>query len=171
MRLPKWIFAVWMLGLASGAMGEVQRIEIEASTDVLGGAAFCDVGGYRKITGRVYFVFDPGNAANSRIVDLDRAPRNAQGMVEAWGDFMVPHPKDPAEGERDCARGSERPRRQGGARVLQCGAIPVRSRDRGEFWGRAADAPRADHHRGRLAVRRAKAVGEVAPARPDREGR
>ena len=98
MRLPKWILAVWMLGLASSAMGEVQRIEIEASTDVLGGAAFGDVGGYRKITGRVYFVFDPGNAANSRIVDLDRAPRNAQGKVEAWGDFMVLHPKDPAKG-------------------------------------------------------------------------
>ncbi len=78
---------------SSIASSEVARVVIEHRVDVLGGRAFGAVGPYEKIVGRIYFVFDPTNPFNARIVDLDKAPRNAEGMVEAWANFMVLRPK------------------------------------------------------------------------------
>jgi hypothetical protein len=85
-----------ILGLAtpSDMWGEVVRIVIDERTDVLEGRAFGAVGPYEKIVGRVYFAFDPANPMNVRIVDLDKAPRNAAGLVEAWANFMVLRPKN-----------------------------------------------------------------------------
>ncbi len=80
------------------AAGKVVRIEIERREDVLGGRPFGAAGPYEKIVGKVYFVFDPGNPSNARIVDLDAAPRNADGLVEAWANFVVLRPKRPAPG-------------------------------------------------------------------------
>src|SRR5262249_23766197 len=53
-----------------------------------------------KLTGTISFVFDPSNPMNSRIVDLDKAPRNAEGKVEAWGHFMVLQPKQREKAQR-----------------------------------------------------------------------
>jgi len=80
------------------ASSEVVRIVVDRREDVLGGRSFGAVGSYEKIVGRVFFVFDPANPMNSRIVDLDKAPRNADGMVEAWANFMVLRPKADATG-------------------------------------------------------------------------
>jgi hypothetical protein len=74
---------------------EVVRVEIESREDVLGGQSFGAAGPYEKIVGKVYFVFDPSNPMNARIVDLDKAPRNRDGLVEAWANFTVLRPKDP----------------------------------------------------------------------------
>jgi hypothetical protein len=76
----------------------VVRVVIEARQDVLGGRSWGDVGAYERITGRVYFEFDPNDPINARIVDLALAPRNERGMVEAWANFMVLRPKDPSRG-------------------------------------------------------------------------
>ena len=46
------------------------------------------------ITGRVFFAFDPSNPHDRQIVDLSRAPRNAQGEVEAWSEFVMLRPVD-----------------------------------------------------------------------------
>jgi hypothetical protein len=83
---------------SSIASCEVVRIVIDRREDVLGGRSFGAVGPYEKIVGRVFFVFDPANPMNSRIVDLDKAPRNADGMVEAWANFMVLRPKADSTG-------------------------------------------------------------------------
>ncbi len=56
---------------------------------------FGNAGSYERITGRVYFAFDPRNPENRRIVDLDLAPRNSAGEVEAWSEFVILRPKDP----------------------------------------------------------------------------
>lgn len=80
------------------ARAAVQRVEVESREVVLGGAPFGSAGAYEKLRGRISFVFDPTNPANARIVDLDRAPRNADGMVEAQANFMVLRPKDPSLG-------------------------------------------------------------------------
>jgi hypothetical protein len=80
------------------ATAEVVRVEIERREDVLDGRAFGSVGPYEKIVGKVYFVFDPANPMNARIVDLDKAPRNKDGLVEAWANFMVLRPKNPVPG-------------------------------------------------------------------------
>ena len=52
---------------------------------------------YEEITGKVYFAVDPHLPHNQIIVDLDRAPRNAQGLVEFSSDFYILQPKDPAK--------------------------------------------------------------------------
>ena len=45
----------------------VVRVVIEARQDVLGGRSWGDVGAYERITGRVYFEFDPNDPINARI--------------------------------------------------------------------------------------------------------
>src|SRR5262245_12010516 len=72
------------VGLVTGAVGaraEVTRIEIASRTDVLGGRSFGDAGPYEKIVGKVFFAVDPTDPANKRIVDIDKAARDAAGRV------------------------------------------------------------------------------------------
>lgn len=85
--------ALVFLAVSTPTLAEVVRIEIERREEVLGGRAFGHIGPYEKIVGTIYFAFDPDNAMNARIIDLDRAPRNAQGRVEARANFMVLRPK------------------------------------------------------------------------------
>ena len=77
------------------ALARVVRVTIE-SRELLGrSASFGMTGAYERITGRVYYAFDPANPENRRIVDLDRAPRNARGEVEASSEFVMLLPLDP----------------------------------------------------------------------------
>jgi len=78
------------------ARAEVVRVLVERREDVLGGKEWGSAGTYEKLVGRIYFAFDPTNPANAQVVDLQWAPRNGDGMVEAWADFMVLQPKDPS---------------------------------------------------------------------------
>lgn len=75
-------------GLASA---EVTRVEILARSDI--GAS-----GYEKITGRLHFAVDPGDARNRVIADIELAPRNASGQVEFSSDLSILKPKVPAAG-------------------------------------------------------------------------
>ena len=90
--------AVLLAASASAARAEVVRVEIERRVVLLDGRSFGPYGPYEKIVGVIYFAFDPDNPYNARIVDLELAPRNADGMVEAWANFMVLRPLRPAPG-------------------------------------------------------------------------
>jgi alpha/beta hydrolase family protein len=86
-----------VLALASSpASARVVRVEIATRADVAGGKAFGDAGPYEKIVGRVFFAVSPGAPQNRRVVDLDRAPRNAGGEVEFSADLFLLKPKDMA---------------------------------------------------------------------------
>src|SRR5207247_4192644 len=87
------LLAVGVLAGATLAGAEVRHVTIESRVDLLGGRPFGAAGAYEKLTGVVDFAFDPANRANGRIVDLERAPRNAAGFVEARATFMVLRPK------------------------------------------------------------------------------
>ena len=76
----------------------VVRIVVDRREDVLGARPFGAVGPYEKITGTIYFALDPRNPKNTRIVDLEKAPRNADGSVEAWANFVVLRPKNSQRG-------------------------------------------------------------------------
>src|ERR1700733_5040293 len=90
------IVVVLGMAFAPAAMrAEVTRVEITSKQDVLGGKSFGTVGAYEKLTGKVYFAIDPNNPHNKIIVDLDKAPRNAQGKVEFSADIFILRPKDP----------------------------------------------------------------------------
>lgn len=79
-------------------LGEVVRIEILSRETFAEGMEFGDVGAYEKIRGRLHYAVDPGNWANRRIVDIDLASRNAEGLVEFVGDFFLMKPIDLSKG-------------------------------------------------------------------------
>jgi len=97
-RIRLWGLLV-LLGLlvTPPADGRVLRVEVDRRVEVLGGQAFGAHGAYELVEGRIYFAVDPGNAANRRIVDLSRAPRDSAGRVRAWANFTVLQPVDPAQ--------------------------------------------------------------------------
>jgi hypothetical protein len=79
---------VLLLTAAASASAEVRRVIVSTRQEVLGGD-------YEKLGGTVELELDPTHPANAAIVDLDRAPRNARGRVEASADFMVLRPRRP----------------------------------------------------------------------------
>ena len=80
--------------LAATADAKVTRLEITSRADVADGKSFGAAGPYEKIAGKLYFEVDPKAARNRQIVDLDKAPRNARGMVEFAADVFILKPKD-----------------------------------------------------------------------------
>jgi hypothetical protein len=96
MRIVLILLLITML--AGIAQARVVRVEITSRADIENGKPFGNAGPYEKITGRVYFVVDPSNLHNRQIVDLDKAPRNAQGEVEFSSDLYLLKPKDMAKG-------------------------------------------------------------------------
>ena len=77
---------------------DVTRVDVQRREDVLGGKSFGSAGPYEKIVGKVYFAVDPNNPHNKIIVDLDKAPKNAQGKVEWSADLYILRPKDASKG-------------------------------------------------------------------------
>ena len=89
------VFAVLLL--ASAAYADVLSVEVTERVRVED-AGFGDTGAYEQIVGTITFGIDPDHPRNQVIVNLDRAPRNAQGLVEATGDLLILAPADPARG-------------------------------------------------------------------------
>src|SRR6266478_7419950 len=99
MRCARFLaFLVLAAVLTQPLSARVVRVEITSRTDINNGKAFGLAGPYEKIVGRVYFAVDPANPHNRQIVDLDKAPRNAQGEVEFSADLYLLKPKDMAKG-------------------------------------------------------------------------
>src|SRR6267154_1517550 len=90
------VAVIALFGLCAEA--RVTRVEIISRGDVADGRAFGLAGAYERIIGRVYFAVKPENIHNRQIVDLDKAPRNAQGEVEFSADLYLYKPKDMARG-------------------------------------------------------------------------
>ena len=79
--------------------GSVLRIEItERLTPVFGGTVFGDVGAYECLSGTVFGALDPTHPSNSGIVNLGKAPRDAEGMVPYESAFSILKPIDTAKG-------------------------------------------------------------------------
>lgn len=64
------------------------------------GHEFGASGAYERLTGRVHFAVDPAHPAQAGIVDLDKAPRNGDGLVEFVSDVIILKPADPARGNK-----------------------------------------------------------------------
>jgi hypothetical protein len=73
-------------------------VEINSRCPFVGGATFGDVGAYERIEGVASGVLDPGHPRNRGIALLDRAPRNADGLVSYRSDFVLLRPADAAKG-------------------------------------------------------------------------
>lgn len=83
---------------ASSAHAEVVSLKILKRELFAGGQAFGDVGPYEQITAVARFAIDPKDERNRVIVDVELAPRNADGKVEFASDVVILAPKDPAKG-------------------------------------------------------------------------
>ncbi|MEP7339634.1 MAG: hypothetical protein ABI977_17990, partial [Acidobacteriota bacterium] len=95
MKTPRLISLIALVCLSFiGAQAKVTRIEITSRTEVSGGKEFGLAGAYEKIVGKVYFAVDPNDPHNKTIVDVDKAPRNGQGLVEFSSDLYILRPKD-----------------------------------------------------------------------------
>lgn len=94
---PALLIALTLASVWTGrASAEVTRFEILArETPALGGREFGERGQAEEITARATIALDPSDPKNAVIADLDRAPRNAQGRVEAVTDVIILRPARP----------------------------------------------------------------------------
>ena len=76
------------------------RLEVIARTPAFGGQQYGSHGSYEQITGKAHMRIDPLAPANRGIVDLDLAPRAADGLVDYDVDFIIQRPADPAKARR-----------------------------------------------------------------------
>lgn len=77
---------------------EVVRFDILERQPAFAGRSFGDVGPYERITARATIALDPADDRNAIITDLNVAPRNADGRVEAVADVVILRPADPTHG-------------------------------------------------------------------------
>jgi len=84
--------------LAPTLHAEVASVAVTERHLIEDGRLFGSYGAYEEIVGRVTFAVDPDNPLNQVIVGLDRAPRNADGMVEATADLVILAPADRERG-------------------------------------------------------------------------
>jgi len=73
----------------------IDWLEIKSVSDAFGGDAFGPSGPYVYIAAVAHGKLDPRDPANSRIVDLDKAPRT-NGLVDYQVDVGILRPKDAA---------------------------------------------------------------------------
>ncbi len=64
------------------------------------GRVFGDAGMYEKLVGKAFGEVDPADPLNQVIVNIDKAPRNARGMVEYDTDIYILKPVDMAKGNK-----------------------------------------------------------------------
>ena len=81
-----WLAIAFALTACGAANAEVTRVEITKRADV-------GTSGYEKIVGTIHFAVDPKLPRNRVVVDLDKAPTNAAGLVEFTSDLYILRPK------------------------------------------------------------------------------
>lgn len=83
------------------AGARITRIDIQKTeSPTFEAASFGNTGSYEKLNGRAYGELDPRDPLNRSIVYLDKAPRNAAGMVEYSIDVSIIKPVDMSRGNR-----------------------------------------------------------------------
>ena len=90
-----------ILGLPGPSAAKVVKFEIERiESPAFEGRIFGRVGTYDRIVAHATIAVSPDDPHNQIIVDLDRATRNAQGLVEAVADVEILRPTIAANGNR-----------------------------------------------------------------------
>ena len=86
--------------LAEPAAARVVRVVVERTTPYAGGKTFGEAGTFERLEGTVYMEVDHDDPLNAVVVNLDRAPRNANGLVEFSAPFVIIKPVDVTRGNR-----------------------------------------------------------------------
>ncbi len=78
---------------ARSPRSRITRIVIDKTeSPTFEGRAFGDVGQFEKLIGRAFGEIDPADGVDAGIVNIDRAPRNARGLVEYDVDVYILRP-------------------------------------------------------------------------------
>ena len=104
-------------GWPSPGEARVVRFVVEQTRPVAEGKSFGDAGPYERLDGTVYIEVDPRDPLNTAIVNLDKAPQNAERAGRLLG--AVLHPQAGRHGARqpeDLLR-HQQPRQQARLRV------------------------------------------------------
>ncbi len=84
---------------APRATSRITRVQIDSvESPTFEGREFGAAGRYERLLGRFYGELDPVDPKNAFIVNIDRAPRNAQGRVEYSADYRILKPINMARG-------------------------------------------------------------------------
>ncbi|WP_378943023.1 alpha/beta hydrolase domain-containing protein [Paracoccus sp. R86501] len=87
--------------LIGAATANAELVSLEVTTQpAYDGQAFGDAGAYQLMQGRAHFALDPTSDRASRIVDIEKAPVNAEGMVEFSSDVTIMAPASAEAGSR-----------------------------------------------------------------------
>jgi hypothetical protein len=88
-----------MFCATDASRAELVRFEVlQIESPYFNGRSFGSVGQYEMITARATIAVDPDHKLNSGIVDIDLAPTNAGGRVEAVADVAILRPVDLSKG-------------------------------------------------------------------------
>jgi hypothetical protein len=93
------LFGLALLAAASHrAEARVVRLVVEKTQPFADGRSIGTIGPFERLDGVVYFEVDPRDPLNKVTVNLDKASRNAKGLVEFSAPFFIVKPKDMARG-------------------------------------------------------------------------
>jgi hypothetical protein len=92
--------AVLAACVAAPAAARVTEINVAMVEPFAAGASYGATGDYERVRGTFKGELDPADARNKVIVNLERAPRNARGLVDYEADFFLLRPADAARGNR-----------------------------------------------------------------------
>ena len=76
------------------------RLVITRCVPFADGRAFGLAGSYERLVGKVQYALDPQDPANQNVVDLDKAPRTGDRVVEFSADLDILKPVDLSRGNR-----------------------------------------------------------------------
>jgi hypothetical protein len=76
------------------------HFDITDCTPFAKGHEFGDAGAYERLRGWVRYAVDPNAPAQSTVVDIDKAPVNAEGLVEFSAEVYILRPVDSAKGNK-----------------------------------------------------------------------
>ncbi len=84
--------------LSASANAKLLELRVLDQQSFADGAAFGDAGPYVRVRATARGELDPAAPANARLALLDKAPRNARGMVEYETDVFILRPADAQRG-------------------------------------------------------------------------
>src|ERR1700735_1588809 len=91
--------AVLVTAIGTPAEARVAQLVITTvESPTFGGASFGGVGQYERIEGQIIGEVDPSDPHDQIIVDLQNAPRNANGKVSYSADIQILRPLDLGKG-------------------------------------------------------------------------
>jgi hypothetical protein len=84
--------------IAQPCQARVVRFVVEQTRSFAGGMSSGDVGPYQRLDGTAYMEVDPHDPLNAVIFNLDKATRNAKGLMQFSAPFFILKPADLSRG-------------------------------------------------------------------------